>query len=195
MLAMWPSAYPADTVLDLFTYAGARATYSLNLGAGVGLLLQPAFRVDGGATAVAGGGDGLAVLAVLHVAAGEDARHVRARPLGDDVSVLVQRPGVPGVQPAVAQCLGRLLGPLPPAGGSPSAVAIDLHIGCVHPSPSDLLRSQGSRAFDPRTTLLADPQDDRPPWRADRPTLGGHALPVSSSPRDEWSLIPVQLAL
>jgi len=40
MLAMWPSAYPADTVLDLFTYAGARATYSLNLGAGVGVYWQ-----------------------------------------------------------------------------------------------------------------------------------------------------------
>ncbi len=40
MLAMWPSAYPADTVLDLFTYAGARGTYLLNLGAGVGLWYQ-----------------------------------------------------------------------------------------------------------------------------------------------------------
>jgi hypothetical protein len=37
MLAMWPSAYPADTILDLFTYAGARATYNLNLGAGLGI--------------------------------------------------------------------------------------------------------------------------------------------------------------
>ena len=37
MLAMWPSAYPADTILDLFTYAGARATYSRNLGAGAGI--------------------------------------------------------------------------------------------------------------------------------------------------------------
>jgi len=37
MLAMWPSAYPADTVLDVFTYAGAPGTYSLNLGAGAGL--------------------------------------------------------------------------------------------------------------------------------------------------------------
>lgn len=37
MLAMWPSAYPADPILDLFTYAGARNAYSLNLGAGVGL--------------------------------------------------------------------------------------------------------------------------------------------------------------
>ena len=37
MLAMWPSAYPSDTILDLFTYAGARATYSLNQGAGLGV--------------------------------------------------------------------------------------------------------------------------------------------------------------
>jgi len=37
MLAMWPSAYPADTVLDIFTYAGAPGTYSLNLGGGGGL--------------------------------------------------------------------------------------------------------------------------------------------------------------
>jgi hypothetical protein len=42
MLAMWPSAYPADTILDLFTYAGARAAYSLNLGAGVGLWYKAA---------------------------------------------------------------------------------------------------------------------------------------------------------
>ncbi|MFM9087910.1 MAG: iron uptake porin, partial [Cyanobium sp.] len=40
MLAMWPSAYPADTVLDLFTYAGARGAYSLNLGAGIGAWYQ-----------------------------------------------------------------------------------------------------------------------------------------------------------
>jgi len=37
MLAMWPSVYPADTVLDVFTYAGASGTYNLNLGAGAGL--------------------------------------------------------------------------------------------------------------------------------------------------------------
>jgi hypothetical protein len=37
MLPMWPSAYPADSVLDYFTYAGAPAAYSLNLGAGFGL--------------------------------------------------------------------------------------------------------------------------------------------------------------
>jgi hypothetical protein len=37
MLAMWPSVYPADTVLDIFTYAGAPGAYSLNLGGGGGL--------------------------------------------------------------------------------------------------------------------------------------------------------------
>jgi hypothetical protein len=40
MLAMWPSVYPADTILDLFTYAGAGGAYSLNLGAGAGLWYQ-----------------------------------------------------------------------------------------------------------------------------------------------------------
>lgn len=40
MLAMWPSVYPSDTILDLFTFAGARGTYSLNLGAGVGVSYQ-----------------------------------------------------------------------------------------------------------------------------------------------------------
>jgi hypothetical protein len=40
MLAMWPSVYPADTLLDFFTYAGSPATYSLNLGAGAGLWWQ-----------------------------------------------------------------------------------------------------------------------------------------------------------
>ncbi len=40
MLAVWPSAYPADTVLDFFTYAGSPATYNLGLGAGAGLSWQ-----------------------------------------------------------------------------------------------------------------------------------------------------------
>ena len=38
MLAMWPSAYPADTVLDTFTYAGAPGAYNLTaLGGGAGI--------------------------------------------------------------------------------------------------------------------------------------------------------------
>ena len=37
MLAVWPSAYPADPILDFFTYAGAPATYNMVLGAGAGL--------------------------------------------------------------------------------------------------------------------------------------------------------------
>jgi hypothetical protein len=40
MLAMWPSVYPADTVLDVFTYAGAPGAYNLNLGAGAGIWYQ-----------------------------------------------------------------------------------------------------------------------------------------------------------
>jgi hypothetical protein len=37
MLAIWPSVYPADSILDLFTYAGASNTYPLTLGAGAGV--------------------------------------------------------------------------------------------------------------------------------------------------------------
>ena len=37
MLAVWPSAYPADTILDFFTYAGAPGTYNLALGSGGGI--------------------------------------------------------------------------------------------------------------------------------------------------------------
>jgi len=37
MLAMWPSVYPADSILDFFTYAGSPATYNLALGSGAGL--------------------------------------------------------------------------------------------------------------------------------------------------------------
>jgi len=42
MLGMWPSAYPADTVLDFFTYAGAPGAYNLNgLGGGAGFVYSP----------------------------------------------------------------------------------------------------------------------------------------------------------
>jgi hypothetical protein len=37
MLAMWPSVYPGDSILDRFTLAGANGAYSLNLGAGAGI--------------------------------------------------------------------------------------------------------------------------------------------------------------
>ena len=40
MLAMWPSAYPADTILDIFTYAGAPGAYPLTLGGGAGIWWQ-----------------------------------------------------------------------------------------------------------------------------------------------------------
>ncbi|QPN57535.1 carbohydrate porin [Synechococcus sp. CBW1107] len=37
MLAFWPSVYPADTVLDIFTYGGAPGAYPLTLGSGGGI--------------------------------------------------------------------------------------------------------------------------------------------------------------
>jgi len=40
MLAVWPSAYPADTILDFFTYAGAPGAYNLTLGSGAGVWWQ-----------------------------------------------------------------------------------------------------------------------------------------------------------
>ena len=57
MLAMWPSVYPADTVLDVFTYAGAPGAYNLNLGAGAGLWWKSGnFSIS--ANYVAANGDG-----------------------------------------------------------------------------------------------------------------------------------------
>ena len=40
MLALWPSVYPSDTILNLMTVNGAPAAYSKNLGAGAGLWWQ-----------------------------------------------------------------------------------------------------------------------------------------------------------
>ncbi|MEB3257590.1 MAG: iron uptake porin [Cyanobacteriota bacterium] len=40
MLAVWPSVYPSDTVLNVMTVNGAPAAYSKNLGAGAGLWWQ-----------------------------------------------------------------------------------------------------------------------------------------------------------
>ncbi|MDA1170531.1 MAG: iron uptake porin, partial [Cyanobacteria bacterium] len=37
MLAVWPSQYPADTILDFFTLAGAPGTYTSALGGGAGI--------------------------------------------------------------------------------------------------------------------------------------------------------------
>jgi hypothetical protein len=40
MLAIWPSVYPASSVLDVMTFAGAIGALNLNLGAGAGLWWQ-----------------------------------------------------------------------------------------------------------------------------------------------------------
>ena len=40
MLALWPSVYPKDTILDVLTYNGAPMAYNSNLGPGFGLWWQ-----------------------------------------------------------------------------------------------------------------------------------------------------------
>ncbi|MFM7641043.1 MAG: iron uptake porin [Cyanobium sp.] len=40
MLALWPSVYPSETVLDVLTLGGAPAAYNKNLGAGAGVWWQ-----------------------------------------------------------------------------------------------------------------------------------------------------------
>jgi hypothetical protein len=40
MLALWPSVYPSDTILNVMTVNGAPAAYSKNVGAGAGLWWQ-----------------------------------------------------------------------------------------------------------------------------------------------------------
>ncbi|WP_415399868.1 iron uptake porin [Synechococcus sp. W4D4] len=49
MLGMWPSVYPADSVLDVFTYAGAPGAYntSYGLGAGAGIVYNDVLGADG----------------------------------------------------------------------------------------------------------------------------------------------------
>ncbi len=37
LLGVWPSAYPNDSILNIFTYAGANAAYSKEMGAGAGV--------------------------------------------------------------------------------------------------------------------------------------------------------------
>ena len=48
MLGMWPSVYPADTVLDFFTYAGAPGAYDLDgLGGGFGATYNNVLGMEG----------------------------------------------------------------------------------------------------------------------------------------------------
>ena len=55
MLAMWPSVYPADTMLDVFTYNGAPGAYNKNRGSGVGLWWkEQAWSVSANYVAAAG---------------------------------------------------------------------------------------------------------------------------------------------
>jgi hypothetical protein len=56
MLALWPSVYPSDTVLNVFTVNGAPGAYSKNLGTGAGLWWQ-AHGLSLSANYVAANGD------------------------------------------------------------------------------------------------------------------------------------------
>src|SRR5579875_636910 len=58
--------------------------------------LQPAFDVDSGAAAITGGGDGLAIAVVGHVACREDARNVGHRIVfGQDVARVIHLDDTP----------------------------------------------------------------------------------------------------
>ncbi|MEB3264345.1 MAG: iron uptake porin [Synechococcus sp.] len=56
MLALWPSAYPDSTVLDVLTLNGAPAAYNKNLGAGAGLWWQSEAGLSLSASYVAANG-------------------------------------------------------------------------------------------------------------------------------------------
>jgi len=57
MLAVWPSDYPGDTVLDVMTYAGAPSVYNLRLGAGAGLSYEAGNGWSGSLVYVGSEGD------------------------------------------------------------------------------------------------------------------------------------------
>lgn len=57
-LPVWPSAYTADKVLQIFQYAGAPGTYNLNLGSGAGLWYRNKGWTVGGAYVAANGDQG-----------------------------------------------------------------------------------------------------------------------------------------
>ena len=58
ILGVWPSAYPSDTILDVLTYAGASAAYSLAEGVGVGVsYLSDSRRWSASALAISSEGD------------------------------------------------------------------------------------------------------------------------------------------
>lgn len=57
-LPVWPSAYTADRVLQIFQYAGAPGTYNLNLGSGAGLWYHKGGFSLGGAYVAANGDQG-----------------------------------------------------------------------------------------------------------------------------------------
>jgi hypothetical protein len=121
MLAMWPSVYPADTVLDVFTYAGAPGTYSLNLGAGAGVWYEDngwSFSIN----YVAANGDGGAPGVTLDCAVG-DATNCGGIGTAASQQTFTAQIGYAASNwgAAVAYNYGNGVGP---ASGTPAAVAL-----------------------------------------------------------------------
>jgi len=63
MLALWPSVYPADGILNLFSYAGSPLTYNLALGGGAGLWWQQNGFSISASTVSQNAGSGLSTVA------------------------------------------------------------------------------------------------------------------------------------
>ena len=56
MLAVWPSAYPSDAILDVMTLNGAPGAYNKNLGAGAGISWSDSSGLRASASYVAANG-------------------------------------------------------------------------------------------------------------------------------------------
>ena len=140
-----------------------------------GHALEVALGVDRGHAARAGGGDGLAVDVILHVAAGEHARHARARAVVRD-DVAVRRPSRAGRRTAPCWACGRwprtrrrpaarVIAPVcmlrthEPGDLAPSPVSLHLDDLAV-PDELDLRVREGLVLHDLRRAQLVAPVDD-----------------------------------
>jgi hypothetical protein len=116
MLPLWPSVYPADTVLNVFTLNGAPAAYNKNLGPGAGLWWQSngfsvaanyvAAQGDGGDPGLGGLGTGAAAASTtVQLGYGREAWAVAAI-----WSRLQPGVDVPGATPFATAAYGQIPG-------------------------------------------------------------------------------------
>ncbi|MEX1322643.1 MAG: iron uptake porin, partial [Synechococcaceae cyanobacterium] len=133
MLAIWPSAYPSDTVLDLLTLNGAPLAYNKNLGPGFGLWWEHnGFAVSANYVAANGADAGQGLFnsrsggtATVQVGYGGERWGVAAIYSQIDGGV-----GVPGATPLVAEAIET--------GGDTSALGLS---GFWQPAQSGLVPS------------------------------------------------------